>query len=120
MGSFSYIYGLRDEAVNSSTTVPCGTQSSTERLRPLKGIARSETLEECEKIVSRPESPELPPTLGRSSHLEDLLLKLQIRVNVDLRRFDRLMTQPQGDDRTIYARLEQIDGVAVASMPRSA
>lgn len=36
-----------------------------------------------------------------------------MRVKVSQRRFHRLMAQPQGDDRTIDARLQQLHGSAV-------
>src|SRR5207237_7346474 len=50
---------------------------------------------------------------------QGLLLHREVRVQIDLRRLDRLVTQPQGNHRSIDAGLQQLHGRAMAQDVRS-
>ena len=52
--------------------------------------------------------------MGRSSACECPLLHREIGVEVDLCRFDALVSKPEGDDRAIHSGLEQVVGGRVA------
>src|SRR6266498_1494820 len=71
-----------------------------------KTEALSEPFEIAQQLVVGPVSPRLASR--RVHFVEDGLLQLEVRVQVNLRCFQRLVAEPDGNQRSINSGLEQI------------
>jgi ribosomal protein S27AE len=65
-------------------------------------------LEESEQLVARPVATRL--SIGRRGLCQNLLLHGEVRLEIDLRGFHRLVPQPKSDNRPIDTRLQQPHG----------
>ena len=68
-------------------------------------------LQEGHELVTRPVTTGL--SLDRVCLGERLLFQREIRMEINLCRFYGFMAQPQGDDRTVDAVLQEVHGQAV-------
>jgi len=73
-----------------------------------------QTIKEAKELVSWSVPSEL--AIHGFRFAESVLLHRQCGFQINLRRFHRLMPEPQGDDRAIYAPLQQVEGHGVPSM----
>ncbi len=76
----------------------------------------SQGLEEGHQLIVGPEPGD--STLARFDLVESRLLDVEIRVEIDLRRLDRLVTEPQRDHAALHTRLQQFHGRRVAQHVR--
>src|SRR5215831_1116992 len=79
------------------------------------GIA-SQPLEEGQQILIRPITPGL--AVVRRGFGEDLLFESQVCIEIDLGGFDRLMSEPECNDRAIHTGLQEFHGCGVSKHVR--
>src|SRR5215475_15069791 len=89
-------------------------QSVVRRLSKLPfGIAcLSQCLEKGEQAVARLEAGTLAVVVWLKL-AQNCLLECEVGMQIDMRRFDAFMTEPQRDHRTIDARLQKLHRSAV-------